>query len=98
MTAAPARQREHVMAQVKHFVANNQEINRFGNPLGLPLLSPAVNVIVSERALQEIYYPAEPRVELTGNNPSAIARLIAPATGGVENHWGPRNFRPRNFS
>jgi beta-glucosidase len=51
-------QAEHVIAQVKHFAANNQEIGRFGYPLGNPLLAPAVNVIVSERALQEIYLPA----------------------------------------
>ena len=48
----------HVIAQVKHFAANNQEIGRFGNPLGNPPASPAVNVLVSERALQEIYFPA----------------------------------------
>jgi beta-glucosidase len=51
-------QGEHVIAQVKHFAANNQEIGRLGNPLGVPLFSAAVNVIVSERALQEIYFPA----------------------------------------
>src|SRR5262249_6812417 len=48
----------HVIAQVKHFATNNQEIGRFGNPLGNPPASPAVNVLVSERALQEIYFPA----------------------------------------
>ena len=47
-----------VIAQVKHFAANNQEIGRFGNPLGTPPLSPAVDVVVSERALQEVYFPA----------------------------------------
>ena len=51
-------QRQRVVAQVKHFAANNQEIGRFGNPLGNPPLSPAVDVVVSERALQEIYFPA----------------------------------------
>jgi beta-glucosidase len=49
-----AMQREHVMAEVKHFAANNQEINRWGRAI----LQPAVNVLVSERALQEIYFPA----------------------------------------
>jgi beta-glucosidase len=48
----------HVIAQVKHFAANNQEVDRFGYPLGNPPLSPAVDVVVSERALQEIYFPA----------------------------------------
>jgi beta-glucosidase len=44
----------HVMAQVKHFAGNNQEIDRFGQPLG----GTAVSDQVSERALQEIYFPA----------------------------------------
>ncbi len=47
-------QSHHVMAQVKHFAGNNQEIDRFGQPLA----STAVSDQVSERALQEIYYPA----------------------------------------
>lgn len=47
-----------VIAQVKHFAANNQEIGRLGNPLGKPPLSPAIDVVVSERALREIYFPA----------------------------------------
>src|SRR4030095_8929510 len=51
-------QSQRVIAQVKHFAANNQEIQRIGNPLGSPLLSPAIDVAVSERALQEIYFPA----------------------------------------
>lgn len=51
-------QRQHVIAQVKHFAANNQEIERLGDPLGLPGLSPAIDVVVSERALREIYLPA----------------------------------------
>lgn len=51
-------QSQRVVAQVKHFAVNNQEIQRLGNPLGLPLFTPAVDVVVSERALQEIYFPA----------------------------------------
>jgi len=51
-------QGQRVVAQVKHFAANNQEIGRFGNPFGNPPLAPAVDVVVSERALQEIYFPA----------------------------------------
>ncbi len=47
-------QSHHVMAQVKHFAGNNQEIDRFGQPLA----STAISDQVSERALQEIYFPA----------------------------------------
>ncbi|MEV6641687.1 glycoside hydrolase family 3 C-terminal domain-containing protein [Amycolatopsis sp. NPDC051371] len=39
-------QANHVMSTVKHFVANNQEI-----------LRNSIDVVVSDRALQEIYYP-----------------------------------------
>ena len=46
-------QSRHVIAEVKHFAAYNQETGRFGTRL----LAPAVNVVVSERALQEIYLP-----------------------------------------
>src|SRR5262245_47498094 len=44
-------QAQHVIVQVKHFAANNQEIQRVGNPVGSPPLSPAIDVVVSERAL-----------------------------------------------
>lgn len=40
-------QQEKVIATVKHFVCNNQEI-----------LRSSINVVVSQRALEEIYYPA----------------------------------------
>ncbi len=46
-------QSQHVIAQVKHYAGNNQEVDRFGQPLG----SDAVSDQVSERALQEIYLP-----------------------------------------
>lgn len=46
-------QSRHVIAEVKHFAAYNQETGRFGSQL----LGPAVNVVASERALQEIYLP-----------------------------------------
>ncbi len=51
-------QSQHVIAQVKHFAANNQEIERVGDPFGNPAFSPAIDVVVSERALEEIYFPA----------------------------------------
>jgi len=40
-------QSQNIAACIKHFICNNQETNRF-----------TVDSIVSERALQEIYYPA----------------------------------------
>lgn len=46
-------QSQRVMAEVKHYAAYNQETGRFGSLL----LAPAVNVVVSDRALQEIYFP-----------------------------------------
>ena len=47
-------QSRRVIAQVKHYAAYNQEVGRFGPALP----APAVNVQVSDRALQEIYFPA----------------------------------------
>ena len=46
-------QSQHVISQVKHYAGNNQEIDRFGQPLA----SAAVSDQVSQRALQEIYLP-----------------------------------------
>jgi beta-glucosidase len=45
-------QSNHVIATPKHFVANNQETGRFSSPT-----ADSVDEIVSQRALQEIYYP-----------------------------------------
>lgn len=47
-------QSEGVIAQIKHFAGYNQETGR----LGIPLLEPATDDIVSERWLQEIEFPA----------------------------------------
>ncbi len=95
-------QNQHVIAQVKHFAANNQEIQRTGNPFGVPLLSPAVNVLVSERALQEIYYPAFKAAVQEGGAASVMCSypqingLYAcqnPATlGALKHDWGFTGF------
>jgi beta-glucosidase len=47
-------QSQHVISEVKHYVGNDQEVDRFGQPLG----TDAVSDQVSERALQEIYFPS----------------------------------------
>jgi beta-glucosidase len=44
---------QHVIATPKHFATNNQETDRFGTPTG----SNAIDTVVSQRALQEIYFP-----------------------------------------
>jgi beta-glucosidase len=46
-------QSRHVISEVKHYVGNDQEVDRFGQPLG----ASAVSDQVSARALQEIYEP-----------------------------------------
>jgi beta-glucosidase len=46
-------QSQHVVAMVKHFVANNQDWDRVGH---FPDFT-GINEIISERALHEIYYP-----------------------------------------
>jgi beta-glucosidase len=51
-----AIQSEHVLVTMKHFAVYTQEQGRLGdNPIGE---RPAVNQIVSERALRELYLPA----------------------------------------
>jgi beta-glucosidase len=48
-----AIQSQHVIAMMKHFVANNQDWDRVGH---FPDFT-GINEIISERALHEIYYP-----------------------------------------
>lgn len=51
----PAIQSRHVITMIKHFAAYTQEQGRLGdNPIGF---ANAVNEVVSERALREIYFP-----------------------------------------
>ena len=51
-----AIQARHVISMVKHFVGNNAETQRTGYATSSGR-SPAVNTVVGERALQELYYP-----------------------------------------
>jgi beta-glucosidase len=46
----------HVIAMVKHFIGNNAETGRTGYATS-DGRTPAINTVVSERALQELYYP-----------------------------------------
>jgi beta-glucosidase len=62
-------QSKHVIAEVKHFAANNQEVDRVGDPL---LQAPAVNVVVSQRALEEIYFSAFRAAVAQGHVASAL--------------------------
>jgi beta-glucosidase len=48
---------ENVVAMVKHFVVNNFETGRTGNGAPASERGPAVDVHVSRRALEEIYFP-----------------------------------------
>ena len=66
---------EGVIATVKHFAANNQEEERY-----------RVDVQVSERALQEIYFPAFRAAVLEGE-----AGAVMSAYNKVNGHWCAEN-------
>jgi beta-glucosidase len=51
-----AIQASHVVAMVKHFVGNNAETGRTGYATRSGR-TPAINTVVGERALRELYYP-----------------------------------------
>jgi beta-glucosidase len=51
-----AIQGRHVISMVKHFVGNNAETRRTGYATSSGR-TPAINTVVSERALRELYYP-----------------------------------------
>jgi beta-glucosidase len=58
LAAAEVRaiQDRHVISMVKHFIGNNAETQRTGYATSSGR-SPAINTVVGERALQELYYP-----------------------------------------
>ena len=68
-------QSQHVAACVKHFAANNQEVNRSD-----------VNEVVDERALREIYLPAFKAAIQQGN-----AYTIMSAYNKVNGYWCSEN-------
>jgi beta-glucosidase len=90
-------QSQHVISQVKHFVAYNQELDRFGYPLA----GPADSVQISQRALEEIYFPGFRAAVAQGHAASVmcsynrINTLYAcqdPATLGRLRAWGLTGF------
>lgn len=90
-------QTHHVMAQVKHFAGNNQEVHRFGQPLG----APAVSDQVSTRALQEIYFPGFRAAVRQGpvasvmcsyNRINTVYSCQNPQTLGTLKGWGLTGF------
>ncbi|MGF7076070.1 beta-glucosidase [Mucilaginibacter sp. 3215] len=68
-------QSQHVAACIKHFAANNQELNR-----------DSVNTIVDERALQEIYFPAFKAAVQQGN-----AYTVMSAYNKLNGYWCSEN-------
>lgn len=68
-------QSQHVAACIKHFAANNQELNR-----------DSVNTIVDERALQEIYLPAFKAAVQQGN-----AYTVMSAYNKLNGYWCSEN-------
>jgi beta-glucosidase len=68
-------QSQHVAACIKHFAANNQELNR-----------DSVNTLVDERALREIYFPAFKAAIQQGN-----AYTIMSAYNKLNGYWCSEN-------
>ncbi len=68
-------QSQHVAACIKHFAANNQEVNRN-----------TINAIVDERALREIYFPAFKAAVQQGN-----AYVVMSAYNKLNGYWCSEN-------
>lgn len=68
-------QSQHVAACIKHFAANNQELNR-----------DSVNTIVNEQALREIYFPAFKAAVQQGN-----AYAVMSAYNKLNGYWCSEN-------
>ncbi len=90
-------QSQHVISQVKHYAGNNQEIDRFGQPLA----NAAVSDQVSERALQEIYLPGFRAAVQQGhvgsvmcsyNRIDTVYSCQDPTTLAAVKHFGLRGF------
>jgi beta-glucosidase len=99
----------HVLTMLKHFIANNQEYMRTGFAGAPPFgpHSPAVNVIISEKALQEIYYPPVKQaiqeggtgsVMISYNRVNGLQACEHPhVLGTLRNDWGFHGFTAPDF-
>jgi beta-glucosidase len=85
-----------VIATVKHFAANNQETNRT-----------TINELISQRTLEEIYFPAfEAAVRAGAGSVMCAKNLVngvhacdsAALLGELENDWGFKGFVVSDFS
>ncbi len=90
-------QSARMMAEPKHYAGNNQEIGR----LGIPLAGAAVNDVVGQRALQEIYFPGFKAAVQKGGAASVMCSYNQingtpscqnPLTLGILKGWGLRGF------
>jgi beta-glucosidase len=96
----------HVIAMVKHFVGNNAETGRTGYATSSGR-TPAVNTVVSERALQELYYPPFKAVVQRGRAGSVMGsynrlnRVYACQHPGIlrtlKDEWGWEGFVAPDF-
>jgi beta-glucosidase len=108
LAAAEARaiQDGHVIAMVKHFVGNNAETGRTGYATSSGR-TPAVNTVVSERALRELYYPPFKAVVQRGRAGSVMGsynrlnRVYACQHPGIlrtlKDEWGWEGFVAPDF-
>ena len=90
-------QAHHVIAEVKHFVGYDQEVDRYGEPLAATPVSDRV----SERALQEIYFPpfkaavqqgGAASVMCSYNRINGVQSCQDRTTLSVLKHWGLQGF------
>jgi beta-glucosidase len=101
---------QHVIAMLKHFVANNQEYLRtgFAGPPPFGAHSPATNVVISEKALQEIYLsPLKEAIQAGGadsvmtsyNRINGLQTCENPQVmGTLRNDWGFAGFAAPDFA
>jgi beta-glucosidase len=97
----------NVVAMVKHFVVNNFETGRTGSGWPLSDRGPAVDVRVSRRALEEIYFPPFQRALIDAgagsvmgsyNQVNGICACQSPELlGTLKDQWGWAGFVAPDF-